>query len=286
MSENTSEWVIEVNEDTFEKEVLDRSEEKPVVVDFWAPGCQPCVILAPMLEKVVNERNGEVILAKINAMESQRISMALGVNAFPTVIAFVNRQPKPGGYFRGVMPEEGLREFIDYVMPSGADNLADQAKEIESTDAPQAETLYRQALEQDEKHEISKFGLVRVLVAQRKDEEASKLLKELTFSGPEIDTLEATLNLRALVNTIGDEDTIRQKGESETENAQAQYELGCLLASNEDYENALETLMKAGQLDPELGTSKVREAMVQIFHILGAGSDLATKFRKKLTFLS
>ncbi len=285
MSEHKSEWIVDVTEETFEKEVLDRSEQQPVIVDFWAPGCQPCVVLTPMLEKVVNERNGQVFLAKVNAAESERIAMALGVNAFPTVMAFVNRQPKPGGYFVGVIPEEGLREFIDHIMPSEADNLVAQAKDAETSDAAKAETLYRQAIEQDEKHEVAKLGLVRALVAQCKDEEAAQLLQGLAASGPEIDKLEAMLKLRGLSKSFGEEAAVREKAESESENAQAQYELGCVQASNEEYETALETLLKAGQLDPQMGTTKVREAMVQIFHVVGPGSELATKYRKKLTLL-
>src|SRR5262245_23367899 len=110
MSKQGSTWIIDVGDADFEKNVLEASKHKPVVVDFWAPWCGPCRALGPVLEKVVDERKGEVILAKINVDESPKVAGAFGIEAIPAVKAF--RDGQVVLQFEGVLPEPHLREFI------------------------------------------------------------------------------------------------------------------------------------------------------------------------------
>lgn len=107
MSEN----IIDVTAENFEKEVIEKSKEKPVIVDFWAEWCTPCLILKPILEKVVKEYEGKVILAKVNVTNNQQLAMKYGVMSIPNVKMFKNG--KIVGEFVGAVPEPVLREWIE-----------------------------------------------------------------------------------------------------------------------------------------------------------------------------
>ncbi len=118
---NGSRWVLEVNEQNFQADVLERSLEVPVVVDLWASWCQPCKQLSPVLEKLAAQGGGSWILAKIDVDANPRISQAFGVQSIPTVVAVVGGQPVDA--FNGAMPEPQVRQWIDALVDSLRDKM-------------------------------------------------------------------------------------------------------------------------------------------------------------------
>ena len=105
--------IIETSLDTFEHDVLTASHERPILVDFWAEWCPPCVVVAPLLEQVVNERDGEVMLVKLEVDEGENMKLAgrYQVRGFPTIILFENGEEK--GRFSGAKPVSQIEQFID-----------------------------------------------------------------------------------------------------------------------------------------------------------------------------
>lgn len=287
MAASATPWVIDVDEESFEDKVLTESMARPVVVDFWAPWCGPCRQLGPLLEKLTNEHQGKVLLAKIDVDQCQNLAAHFQIESIPAVKAFKDGQLVL--QFNGVLPEKNLRDFFARLVPEAADQTLIKAHALEEGRPAEAEALYRKYLEKDATDEEARLGLARVLLAQKKDEEVTQLLESVDTDGPhaaEAQRLKGMLAVRGLsTGGGGDEAALRQRVAADAKDAAARYELGCLLAQRGAHEESLQLLLAAGELDMKLAMSKVREAMVQIFYALGPSHPLSDKYRSQLARL-
>jgi putative thioredoxin len=175
--------MIDVQDATFESEIMQRSMATPVVVDLWAPWCGPCKTLGPLLEKVVNETNGKVVLAKINVDENPGASAAFRVQSIPAVYAIKGGQVVDG--FMGAQPEHAVREFVNKLIGDEVD--AEVVALIQKGD----EASLRRAVELDGTNVAAVGSLASLLLSQDRAAEALQVLE----AGPDDDQLTPLLEM-------------------------------------------------------------------------------------------
>jgi putative thioredoxin len=159
---------IDVTDATFQDDVIDTSHVVPVVVDLWAPWCGPCKTLGPIIEKVIDATNGQVVLAKVNVDENPAISQAFQVQSIPAVYVLERGQVVDG--FVGALPEHAVQEFIDRLLPS------EEERTVASLLAEGTEGAYRAVLQLEPANEDAIVGLAELLVARGEATEALELL--------------------------------------------------------------------------------------------------------------
>ena len=188
---------LEVTDNDFEKEVLERSENTPVVVDLWAPWCGPCKSLGPILEKVIDDTNGKVVLVKINIDENPGVAGAFKVQSIPAVFAIHKKDVVSS--FVGAQGEEAVRDFVNKLLPS------EEMTELETLINNGDELSLRKALEIEADNPVVVTNLAQLLVTKNEEdskEEAIKLLEKI----PETPETRRVLAIARLDN-VGDIDS-------------------------------------------------------------------------------
>jgi putative thioredoxin len=237
---------FDVTDADFDERVLRRSEQVPVLVDFWADWCQPCHMLAPLIEKAVSAHDGKIELAKLDVDANQATAARYGVRGLPTVKAF--RDGRVATEFTGAQPPQVVARFVDSLVPSEADAL------VESGD----EAALRRALEIDPKHPVARRELGRKLLLSGETDEALELLE-----GVPGDFIAEGLAARA-----------RLSGDADLAPAFEAWDAG-------DHATALE-LLQGTLADPER-RDLVRRVMVAIFTDLGPEHPLSREHRRRLS---
>lgn len=165
---------IDVTDATFQTDVIDKSSEVPVVVDLWAPWCGPCKTLGPIIEKVIDETGGKVVLVKVNIDENPGLSQAFKVQSIPAVYAVKNGAVVDG--FMGAYPEHAVKEFVDSLLPSEEEVAIREL--LEAGD----EGSLRIALSMAPANEDVIVALAELLIAEGNGEEALALLARIPES--------------------------------------------------------------------------------------------------------
>jgi putative thioredoxin len=246
--------IKDVTEQDFQQQVVERSKQVPIVVDFWAEWCGPCRTLGPALESAVTARNGEIELVKLDTDRNPGIAQEFQIASIPAVKAF--KDGKVVAEFIGAIPPARIEAFLNEIVPSQADRLA------ESDD----EESLRKALELDPRHAGAAIRLGRLLLERGDTGDAIELLEGFPH-----DFVADGLAARAELSTSGN-----GASADELQAAFSAWDGG-------DPEEALEKLQEVLASEQDTGRKDLlRRVMVAIFTELGADHPLAREHRRRL----
>ena len=277
-------FVINVTMATFQNDVVQKSMETPVVIDFWAPWCNPCLQLAPILEKLAAEFGGKFILAKVNTDDEAQIAQAFGVQSLPTVFALIQGQPVD--QFVGVMSEEQIRQWLTPLLPSPAQQLATEAMALAETDPKAAEAKYREALVLDPGEDSLKICLANVLLKQGRLEECGTMIEALAARGflePDAERIKSELDLKLAAAESGGVDEARKAADADPTNLILRIRLADAYAAVSQHRKALEICLDIVKQDFGEARTEAKTTMVKIFDVLGPASELTSEFRRQLS---
>jgi putative thioredoxin len=277
-----NQWTTDVTEENFEHEVLDRSTEVPVLVDFWAPWCGPCKTLGPVLEKLADEYNGEFRLAKVNVDENPQLAGVFGIQGIPAVKLF--KDGDLASEFTGALPEPMVREFLSKFLPSAADKEAVEAGELEAAGkTAEAKRRYQEIVDAEPQHAKALLGLGRIAAGEGDNDAALGYFERVSLVAEErkeADRWIARLNLQS--GAADNVNALREKVKADSRNLEARFELAQALAGAEKYEEALKEFLEIVRADRAFQDDGARKAMVQIFEVLGSDDPLTDKYRSEL----
>lgn len=281
------------SEATFMQDVVEASNETPVIVDFWAPWCGPCKTLGPMLEEAVTAAKGAVKMVKINVDEAQMIAGQMRVQSIPTVYAFYQGQPVDG--FQGALPGSEVKAFVDRVISAAGGEAPGEAlaEAVEAAEemlaqgaATDAAQTFAAILGEDPNNAPAYGGLVRAHVAMEDLDQAEAILNgapaEISDT-PELEAAHAQLELARQAADAGPVAELQAAVAANPDDLQARFDLAQALHAGGQVEEAVTELLELFRRDREWNDGAAKAQLFTIFDALKPNDPIVLNGRRKLS---
>ena len=283
------EVIFDINQDQFVEEVIEKSKTTPVVVDFWAPWCGPCKQLTPLLENVVNKKNGKVILIKINIDENQEIATQLNIQSIPTVYCFV--AGKPFDAFQGVQAESKIESMVDKLIDATPGNeipkLLNEADELFKTQKfDESIKLYEKLVGMDSANPKIISGLLRCLIQLKRFDEAKEMflsLDDKILANEELSKLKKLIDNANKENLNNSYKDLANQVKLNPKDKDLKFKLAENYLSIGENKKGFNELLEIFQQDPNWNENAAKKKLLEYFDLLGFSDPNVIEARKKLS---
>ena len=258
----------------FQVEVLERSFQLPVLVDFWAEWCAPCRMLGPVLERLAQKNQGRWELAKVNTEEMQDVAIAYGIQGIPNVKLF--SQGQIIGEFTGALPEQAIIQWLEKYLPSKSKNELEQAKKfLDEGKMFDAQLLLQNILAEEPENKEAKVYLAKTLLFQS-PEQALQLIKDV--DDPKFDEVTETIKIFSRLFEFEAKPELLPDAE-----IKSRYVAAIEAVRLQKFDEALDKFIEVIKSDRYYGEDGSRNACIAIFKYLGEEHPTTLKYRREFS---
>ncbi|MFC0711961.1 thioredoxin [Azorhizophilus paspali] len=279
-------YIFDVTDASFDQLVLENSFHKPVLVDFWAEWCAPCKALMPLLAKIAESYQGELLLAKVNSDIEQQTVMRMGIRSLPTVVLFRDGQPVDG--FAGAQPESAIRAMLEphVQMPEApeADPLEVAQALFAAGQIGETENLLAALLSEDNGNGAALILYARCLAERGELGEAEAVLDAVTGDEHKqaLAGARAQLTFLRQAADLPEVAILKSRLAQDANDDEAAYQLAIQQLARQHYEVALEGLLRLFVRNRGYADGLPHKTLLQVFDLLGSDHPLVSTYRRKL----
>jgi len=283
--------ILDITQDQFVDQVIEKSKTIPVLVDFWAPWCGPCKQLTPTLENLVNKKNGKIILVKINVDENQGIASQLNIQSIPTVYGFIDGRPIDA--FQGAQPESKIEAMINKMIDSMPGNeipklLQEADENFKNNKFEEAKNIYESLIAMDPGNPKIIVGLLRSLLQMKKLAEAREIIESLDDNIINDEEISKTIKLIENFTDDNGQDKILKLEEQVKTNPdkhELRFALAVELLKTNNTQKGFEELLTIFDKNPKWNDEAAKKKLLEYFDLLGFNDPNVMNARKKLSSL-